>query len=88
MTLVFNLIAPFLAQSVVDLGIGNLDIKLVLVMLLAQLIVHVLHAWLVGEWSGWEWAGGTLLTAALWPLADSVLFLPQRRLDESDSGSS
>jgi rod shape-determining protein MreD len=50
--------------------------------------VQVLHAWLVGEWSGWEWAGGTLLTAALWPLADSVLFLPQRRLDESDSGSS
>src|SRR5690606_4235565 len=57
------------------------------VMLLAQLVVRVLHAWLMGEWSGWDWAGAVLLTAALWPLADSGPFLPPRRHDETDSGS-
>jgi len=80
--------ALLLRKRILNFGMWIHFLHMAVVMLLAQLIVQVLHAWLVGEWSGWEWAAGTLLTAALWPLADSVLFLPQRRLDESDSGSS
>lgn len=80
--------ALLLRKRILNFGMWTHFLHMAIVMLLAQLLVRVLHAWLVGEWSGWQWAGGTLLTAALWPLADSVLFLPQRRLDESDSGSS
>ena len=36
-----NLITPFLAQSMIDLGIGNLDLKLVTILCLAQLMMAV-----------------------------------------------
>lgn len=53
----------------------------------AQIISHLIHAWLVSEWAGWQWVWSALFTAALWPLADILLHMPQRRLDETDSGS-
>ncbi|MGE8548753.1 rod shape-determining protein MreD [Alcaligenes sp. WGS1538] len=79
--------ALVLRRRMLHFGMWTHVLHMLPVMLLAQLVVRVLHAWLMGEWSGWDWAGAVLLTAALWPLADSVLFLPQRRHDETDSGS-
>lgn len=51
----------------------------------AQAISHLIHAWLLAEWAGWQWVWSALFTAALWPLADLLLHMPQRRLDETDS---
>lgn len=45
------------------------------------------HAWLAGEWSGWAWLWSALLTTALWPLADMLLHMPHKRLDDTESGS-
>ena len=50
-------------------------------------VSRLIHAWLVSEWAGWQWLWSALFTAALWPLADVLLHMPQRRLDETDSGS-
>lgn len=51
----------------------------------AQAVSQMAHAWLAGEWAGWNWLWSTLFTVALWPLVDIVLHLPQRRLEEIDS---
>lgn len=53
----------------------------------AQIVSHLVHAWLVSEWAGWQWLWSALFTAALWPLADVLLHMPQRRLDEANPGS-
>lgn len=50
-------------------------------------ISSFIHAWLVGEWTSWTWLWSALFTTALWPLADILLHLPQRRQDEIDSGA-
>lgn len=57
------------------------------IFLIANAIPNFIHAWLAGEWSGWAWVLSAGLTAALWPLADFLLFLPHRRLDDADDGS-
>ncbi|NYT63925.1 rod shape-determining protein MreD [Alcaligenaceae bacterium] len=57
------------------------------VFVLAAAASRLSHAWLVGEWAGWQWLWSALFTAALWPLADVLLHMPQRRLDETESGS-
>lgn len=48
---------------------------------------RLIYAWLAGEWEGWGWLWSALFTAALWPLADILLHMPQRRYDETDAGS-
>jgi rod shape-determining protein MreD len=53
----------------------------------AQIVSHLVHAWLVSEWAGWQWLWSALFTVALWPLADVLLHMPQRRLDEANPGS-
>jgi len=53
----------------------------------AQIVSHLVHAWLVSEWAGWQWLWSALFTVALWPLADVLLHMPQRRLDEATPGS-
>jgi len=53
----------------------------------AQAVSRIVHAWLAGEWLGWAWLWSALFTVALWPLADILLHLPQRRQDEIDSGA-
>ncbi len=58
------------------------------VFLFAQLAGRIAHAWVAGEWGGWAWVSSTLLTLAIWSLVDIVMFLPQRRLDESDARGS
>lgn len=57
------------------------------VFLVAATLGNVVYAWLSGEWAGWHWLWSTLMTVALWPLAEFLLHLPQRRLDEADAGS-
>lgn len=57
------------------------------VFILAGAVGSLSHAWLVGEWAGWYWLWSAIFTAALWPVADILLHMPQRRLDEADSSS-
>ncbi|HUH40871.1 MAG TPA: rod shape-determining protein MreD [Castellaniella sp.] len=54
------------------------------VFILAAIVVSLLGSWLNGEWVGWDWLWSALMTAILWPLADILLLLPQRRLDDTD----
>lgn len=53
----------------------------------AEGVSSLAHAWLAGEWAGWAWLWSALFTVALWPLADILLHLPQRRQEEIDSGA-
>lgn len=53
----------------------------------AQAATSLLHAWIAGEWAGWTWLWSAIFTVALWPLADILLHLPQRRQDEIDAGA-
>jgi len=57
------------------------------VFLLAETISRLIRAWLSADWGGWQWVWAALLTAALWPLADFLLNMPQRRLHDADLGS-
>src|SRR3546814_20829122 len=58
-----------------------------LIFVFAEAITQFISAWLSGEWAGWGWLWSSLFTVALWPLADIVLHLPQRPLDEPDAGA-
>lgn len=62
-------------------------IHLLPVFVVAEAVARLSLAWLAGEWTGWEWLWSALFTVALWPLADLLLHMPQRRLDEGDAGS-
>src|SRR5690606_15778000 len=57
------------------------------VVLASETLTHIIHAWIAGEWGGWSWLWSVLFTVALWPLADILLHLPQRRQDEIDAGA-
>ncbi len=57
------------------------------IIIAAEAVAGLSHAWLASEWNGWHWLWSALFTAALWPLADVLLHMPQRRLDETESGS-
>lgn len=61
-------------------------IHLVPVFVVAEGVSRLVHVWLAGEWAGWAWLWSALFTVALWPLADVLLLMPQRRLDETDAG--
>ncbi|HWK71240.1 rod shape-determining protein MreD [Pollutimonas sp. M17] len=62
-------------------------IHLLPIFVVANAITQFICAWLSGQWAGWGWLWSSLFTVALWPLADILLHLPQRRLDEADAGS-
>jgi len=62
-------------------------VHLLPVFLLAEAVSRLVRAWLYAGWAGWDWAWSALLTAALWPLADMLLHMPQRRLDDTDPGA-
>lgn len=62
-------------------------IHLVPVFVLAMGVARLAHVWLAGDWAGWAWLWSALLTVALWPLADLLLLMPQRRLDEADAST-
>ncbi|WP_370632121.1 rod shape-determining protein MreD [Pusillimonas sp. MFBS29] len=57
------------------------------VFILAVAVSRLVNAWLSGEWAGWGWLLSALFTGVLWPLADILLHMPQRRLDDADAGS-
>lgn len=57
------------------------------VFILAAALSSLSHAWLAGEWAGWQWLWSALFTVALWPVVDILLHMPQRRLDDADSNS-
>lgn len=62
-------------------------IHLIPVFVLSEAVARLAHVWLAGEWAGWAWLWSALLTVLLWPLADALLFMPQRRLDDADASS-
>ncbi len=57
------------------------------VFVLTMGIARIPHAWFAGGWSGWSWLASACLTVLLWPLADLLLLMPQRRLDATDASS-
>lgn len=62
-------------------------IHLLPVFIVAQAAGRFVLAWLAGDWAGWGWLWSAILMALLWPLADLLLSIPQRRYDEPDSGA-
>lgn len=56
------------------------------IVVMSEGLARLAYAWLSGEWAGWGWLWSALFTVALWPLADLLLQLPQRRLDDPDPG--
>jgi len=79
--------ALLLARRIRQFSAWVQALHLLPVFLLAETIRHLIQAWLTADWVGWDWAWSALLTAALWPLADMLLHMPQRRLDGTDHGS-
>jgi len=57
------------------------------VFLLSEASSRLVRAWLSADWAGWHWIWAVLLTVALWPLADLLLQMPQRHLNDVGSGS-
>lgn len=57
------------------------------VFVLAGLVSRLLGAWLNGEWVGWNWLWSALITGALWPVVDVLMFMRQRRFDDDDVGA-
>lgn len=57
------------------------------IFVIAKSASRLIEAWLAGEWLGWGWLWSALLMAMLWPLADVLLQMPQRQLEEGDGGS-
>lgn len=62
-------------------------VHMIPVFVLSEAIARLVHSWIAGEWTGWGWLWSALFTVLLWPLADLLLHMPQRRLDETESGS-
>lgn len=80
--------AILLRKRLLQFGVLTHVLHMLPVFLLAQLAGRVAHAWVAGEWTGWAWVGSSIITLAIWPLLDIVMFLPQRRLDDADAGGS
>lgn len=55
------------------------------VFFLAELVSQCAQAWLAGRWPGWAWALGSVLTAALWPIAAWLLSFPQHGAEDGQS---
>ena|SRR5690606_24096467 len=62
-------------------------VHMLLIFVAAKTVGRVVYAWMSGEWAGWQWLWSPVFMAILWPLADLLLHLPQRRLDDNDAGS-
>ncbi|NLJ63330.1 MAG: rod shape-determining protein MreD [Alcaligenaceae bacterium] len=62
-------------------------IHLLPIWLLAFIPSRFAHAWLAGEWAGWDWLWSAVFMAALWPIADLLLLLPHRLMDEDTESS-
>lgn len=76
-----------LSRRILRFNVVIQAIHLIPVFVLAEGVARLAHVWLAGEWAGWAWLWSALFTVALWPLADVLLLMPQRRLDDADSSS-
>lgn len=76
-----------LSRRILRFNVIVQTIHLLPVFVLALGVSQLGHAWLAGEWAGWAWLWSALFSVLLWPLADVLLLMPQRRLDEADSSS-
>jgi len=86
--LTYTLVAygtQILSRRILRFNVVVQAIHLVPVLVLAEGVARLAHAWLAGEWAGWAWLWSALFTVALWPLADELLLMPQRRLDAADA---
>lgn len=57
------------------------------VFVVAKFASRLIEGWLAGGWLGWAWLWSAILMALLWPLADVLLQMPQRRHEEVDGGA-
>lgn len=88
--LVYILVAygtQLLSRRILRFNVVVQAIHLIPVFVLAEAVARLAHVWLAGEWAGWAWLWSALFTVILWPLADVLLLMPQRRLDDADSSS-
>lgn len=88
--LAYTLVAygtQLLSRRILRFNVIVQAIHLVPVFVLAEAVARLAHVWLAGEWAGWAWLWSALFTVALWPLADVLLMMPQRRLDDADVSS-
>lgn len=88
--LAYTLVAygtQLLSRRILRFNVVIQAIHLTPVFILAEAIARLAHAWLAGEWAGWAWLWSALFTVALWPLADVLLLMPQRRLDDADANT-
>lgn len=76
-----------LSRRILRFNVVIQAIHLLPVFVLAEAVGRLAHVWLAGEWAGWDWLWSALFTAALLPLADVLLLMPQRRLDDADASS-
>lgn len=88
--LVYILVAygvQLLSRRLLRFNVVVQAIHLIPVFVLAEAVARLAHAWLAGEWAGWAWLWSALFTVVMWPLADLLLLMPQRRLDDADASS-
>lgn len=86
--LVYTLVAygtQLLSRRMLRFNVVVQAIHLIPVFVVAEAVARLAHVWLAGEWAGWAWLWSALFTVALWPLADVLLLMPQRRLDDADT---
>lgn len=57
------------------------------IVVFAAMLSNVLAAWLNSSWLGWSWLWSAIITVALWPIVDVLMFLHQRRSAADDVGS-
>ncbi|ETF01452.1 hypothetical protein W822_16820 [Advenella kashmirensis W13003] len=55
------------------------------VFFLAPFPGHLLNAWLQGAWGGWTWVLSGLITGVMWVVADLILKLPLRPVDDNET---
>ena len=85
--LVFNLVFPFLTQSVVDHGIGNLDLNLITLLLVGQLMIafgqttiEILQSWILLH------VGGRVSTGLVADFLNKMLRLPLSFFETRSTG--
>lgn len=57
------------------------------VIVIAAFLTNLLAAWQNDQWLGLSWLWSALITGALWPLIDIIMFLHQRKSVADDVGT-
>jgi len=77
-----------LHRRLVRFNVWGQAVHMLPVLVVAQLLATVLHAWTFGAWPGWDGLTACVITIALWPLVGWLLQLPQRAHDVDDPSAS